>query len=83
MTRAVVWLPEAVDDLLAIPDASEAAAVDAAVQRYARAAEGFVRRLPQIDTADEHRLYVQGAPYYARFHADDETVHIWRVIRRS
>ena len=75
--KRVRWYYRAREDLLAIPSVDDAAAVDAAVQYFARTGVGFVRQME-----DELRLYVAAARYYVVFRADDETVYVWRVFRR-
>ena len=79
--RFVRWEREAIDDLLSIPDPAAAAIVDRAVNRFASAGQGFVRRVSSADATDDLRLYVVGAPYYVRLRFDHEAVYVWRVVR--
>jgi hypothetical protein len=75
--KRVRWYYRAREDLLAIPSVDDAAAVDGAVQYFARTGVGFVRQFE-----GELRLYPTSARYYVVFHADDETVYVWRIFRR-
>lgn len=73
--REVWWEEGARRDLLSVPDVNDAAAVDAAVQYFARTGIRFVRQVE-----DELRLYVNAARYYVVFRADGEAVYVWRVF---
>src|SRR5689334_22872153 len=60
MSLSVVWLEQAEDDLKALPDWRMAAAVDAAVNRFAAEGVGFLRHIHIEDVPDEWRLYLAG-----------------------
>jgi hypothetical protein len=65
MSLAVEWLEEAERDLLSLPDWRLAAAIDAAVLRFAADGIGFLRHVNAADGTDEWRLY---APQVRRFY---------------
>lgn len=82
MSLRLEWFEEAEADLLQIPDWRVAAAVDAAVNRLAREAIGFVLRLPSQDEGTEFRLLIPGMRTYVRVRRSASTLYVERVIYR-
>jgi hypothetical protein len=83
VSRNLRWLPEAVDDLLAIPEVAIAGAIDRAVQEFAESGRGFVRRLVREHTADDFVLYVAETRYVVRLRWLAGTVFVERVLLRA
>ncbi len=81
MKRVVLWAELAADDLVAIPNIDDAAAVDSAVQYFARTGIGFLRRVEAEQGPTELRLYATGTKYYAVVRFDDQAVYVWRLVR--
>jgi len=78
VSRRIEWLPRAIEDLLRVPSIEDAARLDRAIQDYARAGTGFVRRVGGPE-GTELRLYVRG--YYAAISlGPSDVVRVWRVI---
>ncbi len=76
--KEVEWTETALEDMAAL-DKGIARRVKRAVERFAGAGRGNVKRLQAIDPP-QYRLRV--GDYRVRFHLDDETVRILRVRNR-
>jgi len=76
--KQVQWTGPALDDMAAL-DQGIARRVKRAVERFAGAGAGDVKRLQGIDPP-EYRLRV--GDYRVRFHQDGDTVYVLRVRNR-
>lgn len=81
MSRQIVWLTPASDDLETI-EWQIAGDVAAAVRLFALAGVGTIVRMPNPLGADEHRLYVPpDHAYYVLVRYTVDVVFVERVLR--
>lgn len=81
MSLAVVWWPDAEEDLRRIPSWQDASWIDSEVLRYASEGIGDLRRIDLPSGQRVLALFLPGYRVVMTFERVARTLHVWRVLR--
>jgi hypothetical protein len=80
VTYRLVWFEDAVRGLVDLRSWEDAERIDKALQEYASAGLGFLRRV-ETERGTELRIHVRGCFAQIVIDEAEKTIHVWRVVR--